>query len=97
MSSEVSNADTKGFTGQSPVPVYFAQVEVNSRDVPDPGIVKTPDVSEPWSVDKVLATISPAPPAEGTDSPVPYFHILERLKTNKREGWRRFNIERCHA
>ncbi|KAI0399116.1 HD domain-containing protein [Xylaria palmicola] len=60
----------------------------------DPGIVATPQISEPWTVDKVLATISPTPPAEGTDSPVPYFHILERLKTNKREGWRRFNIER---
>ncbi|KAH8164446.1 hypothetical protein CIB48_g3803 [Xylaria polymorpha] len=60
----------------------------------DPGIVTTPQISEPWTVDKVIATMSAAPPAEGTDSPVPYFHILERLKTNKREGWRRFNIER---
>jgi len=63
----------------------------------DPGIVETPQVSGPWSVDKVLATISPTPPAEGTDSPIPYFHILERLKTNKREGWRRFNIGRYLA
>ncbi|KAJ8123815.1 hypothetical protein O1611_g9507 [Lasiodiplodia mahajangana] len=62
----------------------------------DPGITNTPTVSEPWSVEKVLATLSPAPPAEGTGSPVPYFHILERLKTNKREGWRRFGIERYH-
>ncbi|KAI0398480.1 HD domain-containing protein [Xylariaceae sp. FL0594] len=60
----------------------------------DPGIVEAPQVSGPWSVDKVLATISPAPPAEGSESPIPYFHILERLKTGKREGWRRFNIER---
>ncbi|KAI0411309.1 HD domain-containing protein [Xylaria grammica] len=60
----------------------------------DPGIVTTPKISEPWSVEKVLATMTPTPPAEGTDSPVPYFHILERLKTGKREGWRRFNIER---
>ncbi|KAI1331021.1 HD domain-containing protein [Xylariaceae sp. FL0255] len=60
----------------------------------DPGIVSTPKVSEPWSVEKVLTTITPAPPTEGSDSPVPYFHLLERLKTNKREGWRRFNIER---
>ncbi|KAI0521246.1 HD domain-containing protein [Xylaria bambusicola] len=60
----------------------------------DPGIVPAPKISEPWSVQKVLATMTPTPPAENTDSPVPYFHILERLKTNKREGWRRFNIER---
>ncbi|KAI0100533.1 HD domain-containing protein [Nemania sp. FL0031] len=65
-----------------------------NRSFADPGIVQTPTVSEPWSVEKVLATVAPAPPVEGTDSPVPYFHILERLKTNKREGWRRFGIER---
>jgi putative hydrolases of HD superfamily len=61
---------------------------------PDPGIVTTPAVSEPWAVEKVVATITPAPPVEGSSSPVPYFHALERLKTNKREGWRRFGIDR---
>ncbi|KAI3331738.1 HD domain-containing protein [Xylariaceae sp. AK1471] len=66
----------------------------DSKGFIDPGIVTTPKISEPWSVGKVLANISPAPPAEGTNSPIPYFHILERLKTNKREGWRRFNIQR---
>lgn len=25
-------------------------------------------------------------------SPIPFFHLLERLKTTKREGWRRFGI-----
>ena len=28
----------------------------------------------------------------GSSSPVPFFHFLERLKTTKREGWRRFGI-----
>ncbi|KAI0478624.1 HD domain-containing protein [Xylariaceae sp. FL0804] len=60
----------------------------------DPGVVPTPKVSEPWSVEKVLDTIQPAPPTQGSSSPLPFFHILERLKTGKREGWRRFNIER---
>lgn len=60
----------------------------------DPGVVSSPKVSEPWSVDKVLATVQPSPPAENTSSPLPFFHFLERLKTNKREGWRRFGIER---
>lgn len=32
-------------------------------------------------------------PQTGSSSPIPFFHLLERLKTNKREGWRRFNIE----
>ncbi|MBE7181244.1 MAG: HD domain-containing protein, partial [Terriglobus roseus] len=29
-----------------------------------------------------------------TSSPVPFFHLLERLKTTKREGWRRFGIDK---
>ena len=33
------------------------------------------------------------PPEEESSSPVPFFHLLERLKTTKREGWRRFGIE----
>ena len=31
-------------------------------------------------------------PATNTPSPVPFFHLLTRLKTTKREGWRRFGI-----
>ncbi|KAI1171192.1 HD domain-containing protein [Nemania sp. FL0916] len=69
-------------------------VSGGSKSFIDPAIVPTPTISEPWTVEKAVATISPAPPAENTASPVPYFHILERLKTNKREGWRRFGIER---
>jgi putative hydrolase of HD superfamily len=39
----------------------------------------------------VLFTL-PHPPEENSASPVPFFHLLERLKTTKREGWRRFGI-----
>ena len=39
----------------------------------------------------MLATLPLALPSEPT-SPVPFFHLLERLKTTKREGWRRFNL-----
>ncbi|RYP63050.1 hypothetical protein DL769_007076 [Monosporascus sp. CRB-8-3] len=66
----------------------------NGKEYLDPAIVNTPKISEPWTVEKVLATIHPAPPAEGSSSPISFFHILERLKTNKREGWRRFGINR---
>lgn len=45
-------------------------------------------------MEKVLATIGGGKPAEESSSPVPYFHMLERLKTTKREGWRRFGINR---
>ncbi|KAL6246324.1 hypothetical protein RBB50_006560 [Rhinocladiella similis] len=45
----------------------------------------------PWSVDAVLQGL-PNPPTENTSSPVPFFHYVERLKVEKREGWRRFGI-----
>lgn len=41
----------------------------------------------------VLSTL-PHPPEENSPSPVPFFHLLERLKTTKREGWRRFGLEK---
>lgn len=31
-------------------------------------------------------------PAKPPESPVAFFHVLSRLKTTKREGWRRFGI-----
>lgn len=60
----------------------------------DPGHVPAVPITGPWTVDKALATIHPAPPTSSSSSPIPYFHVLERLKTSKREGWRRFSIER---
>ncbi|EEQ29464.1 hypothetical protein McanMca71_004352 [Microsporum canis] len=45
----------------------------------------------PWTTKSVIATL-PHPIEENSSSPVPFFHLLERLKTTKREGWRRFNI-----
>ncbi|CAI7595237.1 unnamed protein product [Penicillium bialowiezense] len=44
-----------------------------------------------WTPESVLATL-PHPPEENSTSPVPFFHLIERLKTTKREGWRRFGI-----
>jgi putative hydrolase of HD superfamily len=49
---------------------------------------------EPWTVEGVLSTIPGGPPAEQSTSPVPFFGMLQRLKTTKREGWRRFGIDR---
>ena len=39
----------------------------------------------------VLSQI-PSPPPSSPTSPIPFFHMIERLKTTKREGWRRFGI-----
>ena len=45
----------------------------------------------PWSVNAVLAGL-PNAPQEKSESPIPFFHLVERLKIEKREGWRRFGI-----
>ncbi|KAK3390647.1 HD domain-containing protein [Podospora didyma] len=67
----------------------------NGQDVPDVADVPNPNtfITGAWTVDKVLDAIPTGRLAEGTTSPLPYFHILERLKTTKREGWRRFGIK----
>jgi len=65
-----------------------------SASIPDVGFVPMPQVSGEWTVDKVLDAISEDKPVQGSSSPVGYFHLLERLKTTKREGWRRFGINR---
>ncbi|KAJ5201151.1 HD family hydrolase [Penicillium cf. viridicatum] len=44
-----------------------------------------------WTPETVLSTL-PYRPEENSTSPVPFFHLIERLKTTKREGWRRFGI-----
>ncbi|KAK0671644.1 HD domain-containing protein [Cercophora samala] len=70
-------------------------VSANGHDaVPDVAEVQLPQVEGEWTVDKVLDALPGDKPAEGTTSPLAFFHILEKLKTNKREGWRRFGINR---
>jgi len=59
-----------------------------------PAKLAAEDAQKPWDVAEVAASIVGGAPASGTQSPVPFFHILERLKTTKREGWRRFGIEK---
>ncbi|KAK4983690.1 hypothetical protein LTR66_008734 [Elasticomyces elasticus] len=44
-----------------------------------------------WTPESVLSTL-PVQPQKNSTSPIPFFHMLERLKTTKREGWRRFGI-----
>ncbi|CAO2652940.1 Nn.00g023510.m01.CDS01 [Neocucurbitaria sp. VM-36] len=72
---------------------------IQTNGVPDPTAGKL-DGKEAeksaWTVESVLAEITPRY-AENTDSPVPFFHLLERLKTTKRAGWRRFGISDCES
>ncbi|GJN66436.1 HD family hydrolase [Purpureocillium lilacinum] len=70
------------------------QPEGSKADIANLGYTPMAKVSEPWSVEKVLETLPGDAPAQGSSSPLAFFHMLERLKTTKREGWRRFGIER---
>ncbi|RDL38897.1 Uncharacterized protein BP5553_03237 [Venustampulla echinocandica] len=48
----------------------------------------------PWTVEGAIAKIPGGlPPQPDPSSPIPFFHMLEHLKTTKREGWRRFGIK----
>ncbi|KAH7064039.1 HD domain-containing protein [Paraphoma chrysanthemicola] len=70
-----------------------------TNGVPEPtaGQLKQEQVAESkWTVESVLSEISTTY-AESTTSPVPFFHLLERLKTTKRAGWRRFGINDCES
>ncbi|KAF2431468.1 hypothetical protein EJ08DRAFT_648979 [Tothia fuscella] len=69
-----------------------SQINVSERELPDPSVVTTPKISNPWSLDKALAAANLGKPFENTSSPVAFFHILERLKSTKRAGWKRFGI-----
>ncbi|CAG8971770.1 hypothetical protein HYALB_00001879 [Hymenoscyphus albidus] len=59
----------------------------------DAGFVERVNFTGDWTLEKTLATIHPAPPTSNSSSPIPFFHMLERLKTTKREGWTRYGIE----
>ncbi|KAJ4153533.1 hypothetical protein LMH87_010017 [Akanthomyces muscarius] len=71
-----------------------AQSENAKDGIADLGFTPMIKVDEPWTVDKVVKEMPGDAPVEGSSSPLAFFHILERLKTTKREGWRRFGIER---
>jgi putative hydrolase of HD superfamily len=66
----------------------------SEEKVADLGFTPMVVVDGPWTVDKVVKEIPGGAPTEGSSSLLPFFHMLERLKTTKREGWRRFGISR---
>lgn len=61
---------------------------------PDLGFTPMVKVAGEWEVDKVVDALPGDAPKTGGQSPLAFFHMIERLKTTKREGWRRFGIER---
>ncbi|KAI9685471.1 MAG: hypothetical protein M1820_010795 [Bogoriella megaspora] len=64
----------------------------NRSPAPESGTLSRRDTEKNhWTPETVLSTL-PSRPQTDSSSPLPFFHILERLKTTKREGWRRFSI-----
>jgi hypothetical protein len=58
----------------------------------EPGIMASPGAKTTWTVEGVVAKLPGGTPVADSSSPVPFFHMLERLKTTKRKRWRRFGI-----
>ncbi|KAK4498975.1 hypothetical protein PRZ48_009486 [Zasmidium cellare] len=66
-------------------------VQTNETPKPTSGLLTPSQADNHWTPETVLSTL-PSRPKTGSSSPLPFFHLLERLKTTKREGWRRFDI-----
>ncbi|KAF2656889.1 hypothetical protein K491DRAFT_777605 [Lophiostoma macrostomum CBS 122681] len=70
---------------------------VPGKKEPQAGLLtRKESMDQKWTVESVTSTIKP-PYAEHTTSPISFFHLLERLKTTKRAGWKRFGIEQCES
>lgn len=70
------------------------QTQNGQVDLSNLGYTPVVKVNGDWTPGKAVEEIAGPAPIEGSSSPVPFFHMLERLKTTKREGWRRFGINR---
>ncbi|KHJ33670.1 putative hd domain-containing protein [Erysiphe necator] len=55
------------------------------------------DTPSRWSVKDIASQLPSGAPIEGSKSPIPFFHLLERLKTTPREGWRRFGVKNAES
>ncbi|KAK5167045.1 uncharacterized protein LTR77_007774 [Saxophila tyrrhenica] len=61
-------------------------VQSNRPPSSSSGVFTPSQADEQWTPNTVQ-------PEQNSPSPLPFFHLLERLKTTKREGWRRFGID----
>ncbi|EME38309.1 hypothetical protein DOTSEDRAFT_75760 [Dothistroma septosporum NZE10] len=66
-------------------------VDTNEPGKPKSGLLTPSHADGEWTPQTVLSNL-PVEPQTGSSSPLPFLHLLERLKTTKREGWRRFDI-----
>jgi len=66
-------------------------IEASTPPSSKSGVLTPSQAESKWTPETVLSTLDHRPQA-GSTSPIPFFHLIERLKTSKREGWRRFKI-----
>ncbi|KAI0996636.1 hypothetical protein K3495_g11547 [Podosphaera aphanis] len=55
--------------------------------------IKSSSPSKMWLVSDIVSHLPNGAPIEGSESPIPFFHMLERLKTTPREGWRVYGVK----
>ncbi|KAM0801670.1 HD domain-containing protein [Usnea florida] len=79
----------------SPPDTATSNVRPESKKILD-AVSSTPHIpaatEKPWSLQSALANLPNVYRSSQSPSPLPFLHLLERLKTTKREGWRRFGI-----
>ncbi|KAL5419847.1 hypothetical protein PMIN04_006745 [Paraphaeosphaeria minitans] len=95
-SSASAAPHTNGTTEGQP---STANESTQTRSFPEPKVAKMSKEGvdeDRWSVESVLKN-EKLSYLENTDSPIPFFHLLERLKTTHRAGWRRFGIDDCES
>lgn len=91
-----ANKENDPPSGSNAAPVVEAVTSQGGDGISNGGVTQAGQVhyhnTTPWSVEAVVANLPGGAPVENSTSPVPFFHMLERLKLTKREGWRRFGI-----
>ncbi|KAL5383349.1 hypothetical protein DPSP01_006035 [Paraphaeosphaeria sporulosa] len=95
--SSASAAPHANGTTQGRSSTVNESTQTNGFHEPNAGkLSKEGEGEGPWSVESVLKNEN-LRYLENTDSPIPFFHLLERLKTTHRAGWRRFGIDDCES
>jgi len=75
--------------GSTGLPILSRLWRATLKACPAPSTMR---LKSHWSLQEALADV-PKPVTALSSSPLAFLHVLERLKTTPREGWRRFNIQ----
>ncbi|KAG8531720.1 uncharacterized protein KY384_003352 [Bacidia gigantensis] len=84
---------------QPDLPISHSSQKLTTSSAPSNPQTASPPITasqtSQWTVESALSSFPLTPSFKPQPStPIPFFHLLERLKTTPREGWRRFHIKR---